>query len=671
MGGELWLIGIVAFVIGAVLPIGIRPLLVRTGAVDDPNERSSHTRPTLRGGGLATLIAVDIAIAVAIVLLPTDAAPLLVVLVTATLAAALGFVDDLVGLGSGLRLALQLAIGLGAGAAVTMLTGHPIGWALVIMVVIAGYVNTANFIDGINGISGAHGVVAGSALAFAGALSALPWLSVGGVVLAAAFASFLPWNMRRPGLFLGDVGSYLLGAVIAVLVVLALAVGTSPLLVLPVLAPWVADTAWVVIRRFARAEGVLSAHRTHAYQRLTDTGLSHGAVAVLVGAVSASSAALGLLAWTAIIPLWAGLALIVTLCALYLALPRLRGSRLPAAPHRRFTAPQPMPAAASSATPVRWVVVGASGFVGGGIVERLNREGVDVRELIAPRLEFAPDVHDGERIAASAAADPVVDEVAALLRGADVVINAAGAATPDADASRALFGANAYLPSVLALACHRAGVARFVHVSSAAVQGRTPLLDETPRYATFSPYSQSKALGELGLLALAAREPHERQGAVIVRATSVQGDGRATTAGLRRVASSRLASVAAPGSSPSAVSGLSGLADTIVLVGNEQGEVPGIVLQPWEGLSVAEVLRSAGNGHEPLRLPRWLCTMTLALGRVAGRAVPRISGLSRRLEMMWFGQAQDPGWAAGRLERDEGRLRGVLGAGGAHVDHAL
>lgn len=668
MGIELWLVGGIGLALGAAMPFGVRPLLHRAGAVDVPNERSSHMAPTLRGGGLATLIAWDVALLCALFMGIADVAQLGIVLAVTNLAALIGFVDDVVSLPAGLRLTLQLLIGLGVGVAASSLAGHHFWWALAGMLVVAGYVNVANFIDGINGISGVHGGVAGAAFLIAGIVSGHSWLAVSGIVLAAAFISFLPWNLRRPNLFLGDVGSYFLGSAVGAIAFLAIALGVSPLLVIPVAAPWLADTVTVVVRRFIRGEGVLTAHRTHAYQRLTDVGLSHGAVSIIAAVFSSVSAVIGLLTWHALVPIWLGLTIILVLSGIYLLLPHWLGATLPAPPNARLSSPiAVMPAQPAPGSRKRWAVFGASGFVGAAVVSHLRAHGYEVLEFSAPRLSFDVSARDGDLIQDAAKRDTTVDQIADQLSGVDVVVNAAGAASPNADATRELWGANAYLPVVLAHASRRAGVVRFIHLSSAAVQGRTRHLDETPRYAPFSPYSRSKALGELALLAVAVDASDQHAGIVIVRATSVQGPGRPTTQKLRRLASSRLASVAAPGNQPSVVSGLHGLTVTVEAVGVEQGSVSGIVLQPWEGLSVDQVLTLAG-GHRPVRLPRWLCATVLAAGYLVGRAVPQFAGLARRLEMMWFGQSQDVGWASAKVKRDERWLPSVLASGeGQHV----
>src|SRR5690606_29011020 len=125
-----------------------------------------------------------------------------------------------------LLIALAFAVSLlvfdegSGGAVVTWIAGVPISpiplWAVIILVIyavlfISSYINVANFMDGLNGISGFHGVIAGAAFGVVGWLTATPWLLIIGVVLAAGYLGFLPWNLTKPGAFLGDVGSYLLG----------------------------------------------------------------------------------------------------------------------------------------------------------------------------------------------------------------------------------------------------------------------------------------------------------------------------------------------------------------------------------------------------------------------------------------------------------------------------
>ena len=325
--------------------------------------------------------------------------------------------------------------------------------------------------------------------------------------------------------------------------------------------------------------------------------------------------------------------------------------------------PSPSPAAGAVVA-----LLGAGGFVGTAVHAALAEAGHTVRPVPAPRLRAA----SGTAAGILAEAGRLTAERAALaeaFQGADAVINAAGLAVPDAADSPELRGANALLPALAADAAEQAGVRRFVHLSSAAVQGHRPLLDESGDVAPFSPYSRSKALGEQVLAEHRLRPALPAPGGgpsgpglsvVTVRATSVQGPGRPTTARLARLAASPLASVASPGSAPTPVSSVQALAGFVRTVAEWPGQVPPVVLQPWERVSVSDVLEAAG-GRRPAHLPAWLCRLLLrggyALSSLAGE---RLHGPLRRVELMWFGQRQAPGWAEQTGNLPEPGVRTVL-----------
>lgn len=304
---------------------------------------------------------------------------------------------------------------------------------------------------------------------------------------------------------------------------------------------------------------------------------------------------------------------------------------------------------------LRWLVLGSTGFVGTAMVAELRGRGFTVDTLSTPRLLAVADsagtlAEEAHAAAASAGAgDGAAAAFVSLCQafaGVDVVVNAAGLATPGDGESPALTGANALLPAVVALAARAAGVRRLVHLSSASVQGHRRVIDESSERAPFSAYSRSKALGEEVLELLAGESTASAAtGCVTVRATSVQGPNRPTTLSLARVAASPLASVAAPGTAPTPVSSINALAWFVAETGQHQGVVPALVLQPWEGLSVSDVLAAAG-GRAPLRLPQWMCRTALAGGYFVSRLLgERLHGPIRRVELMWFGQAQSSGWA--------------------------
>lgn len=288
----------------------------------------------------------------------------------------------------------------------------------------------------------------------------------------------------------------------------------------------------------------------------------------------------------------------------------------------------------------RWVVFGASGFVGGAIFRALEIRGTTPSSLQAPRLEAKCGSSSADLVAMLAELQDEIEGIAGHLRSGDIVINAAGLAEPDSPATTALFGANALLPLVLAEAASRAQVRHFLHLSSAAVQGNAKILDTNPHTAAFSAYSQSKSVGESVLLSMSSTS----MGITVVRATSVQGPNRSTTQMLQRIASSRLASVAHPGTQPTSVSSIYGLVDFVLATAKSPQELPQIALQPWEGGTVKSVLELAGGGKKPVVLPTSLCLIIIACGRAASRLLGgRFTGHVRRLELMWFGQAQESG----------------------------
>lgn len=267
-----------------ILPIWTYPMLKRLGVMDVPNARSSHEVPTVRGMGVALAIAACLTTAV-LAGVNGDENFLLLTLLGAV-AAALGFVEDLRGIPVAKRAGLQLLVGGLFGCLVAWTTGAGWIWILIIAVAVAAYVNVANFMDGIDGISGLHGGVAGVSYAVIGALSNMPWMTHLGLVTAGVFLSFLPWNLSGRRVFLGDVGSYFLGAWIAGIAILAVASGLNPLLAVGPTVIYLADTGSTLLRRLYRGERWFEAHRSHVYQRLTLRGGTHLGVALLVSGFS-------------------------------------------------------------------------------------------------------------------------------------------------------------------------------------------------------------------------------------------------------------------------------------------------------------------------------------------------------------------------------------------------
>lgn len=298
MTGALLLIVAATFLLALASMSLIRPVLVRLGAVDIPNHRSSHNAPVVRGAG----IALSFALLVATVLTTFfgggfAGAPLLSVCLTMSfLAAIVGAVEDVRGMAAKQRFLLQLLIGMFGTLGLVMLTSASWWWIPLGALATATYINAANFMDGINGISGLHGFVAGGTYSLIGYLTGSTWLTAGGLLIAVVFASFLPWNALGGRMFLGDAGSYLLGCSIAALAIAAFLTGIHPVALVGPLAIYVLDVASTLLRRVRAGERWMEAHRSHIYQRLTDTSRSHIRVAVLVNLLGVGTGLAGLFA---------------------------------------------------------------------------------------------------------------------------------------------------------------------------------------------------------------------------------------------------------------------------------------------------------------------------------------------------------------------------------------
>ncbi len=280
------------------------------------------------------------------------------------------------------------------------------------------------------------------------------------------------------------------------------------------------------------------------------------------------------------------------------------------------------------------VVFGATGFVGRATVDELGNRGAVVKAFRSPRL---PPTHASQVREALKGYDDLVADIAQNVAGADAVVNAAG--NPDASLrdEASLIAVNALLPAVLARAIHSAGVPRFVHVSSAVVQGAAPRLDQSTHTAAFSAYSRSKVLGELLAQEFAA------PATVVYRPPSVHALDRRVSRMTARIARSPISSVARSGSSPSPQTLLKNVADAIAFLATTELQPPAIVAHPSEGLTTASVLTFLG-GRPPLEIPRALAKAVVAMLVASGKAVPQIAANARRVEMLWFGQLQAPSW---------------------------
>jgi Fuc2NAc and GlcNAc transferase len=282
----------------------VRRWALERAMLDRPGVRSAHMVPTPRGGGLAiaaVILGSTVLLGIARLVAP-DVVIALVgggVVVTAS-----GWLDDLRGLTPAIRAA---AHSIAAVWAVFWLGGLPrleLGFAeaslgpagfLLGIVGIVWSINLYNFMDGIDGLAAVEAVTVGLAagtLLFALGETDLALL---GFLTAGASAGFLVWNWPPARIFMGDVGSGLLGFIFPVLALASENRGSLPIAVwIILLGVFVLDSTITLVRRALKGEPVHQAHARHAYQRATRFYGSHTRVtaSVLVLNVALAGAAL-------------------------------------------------------------------------------------------------------------------------------------------------------------------------------------------------------------------------------------------------------------------------------------------------------------------------------------------------------------------------------------------
>ncbi len=269
-----------SFALASMGAIMVARLAGKLSLIDCPEERSSHCQPTPKGGGVGILAAFSLVGMVSGVSL-WFWGPISVL----SLMAGYG---DRVELNVRLRLAAQL----GLISLFVLGTWHSspndcLSFPLILfwIVFITGSANFYNFMDGINGIAGISGAVGFSLLAFYLYGREGP-ATLGNLSMCMAFSclGFLPLNVPKARVFMGDIGSILLGAVFAGVVYLGSNTLLDFLCMASFLFPFYADELTTMAVRFKKGENITQAHRKHLYQLFAnEKGIPHWQVSIIFG----------------------------------------------------------------------------------------------------------------------------------------------------------------------------------------------------------------------------------------------------------------------------------------------------------------------------------------------------------------------------------------------------
>ena len=267
----LWLLAGVA-IAGAGTWLARRYALSRD-LLDQPGERRSHRVATPRGGGISIVAVLLVALAVLASVDPGDVPAAASAALGLLLVAGIGWVDDHRPLSPWLRLGVHALAGVALGVAVHL---HGGGWLDAALAVLATtvLVNVWNFMDGIDGLAASQAALAAAAWALWVGQGPVFWL---GLALVAGVCGFLPFNLPRARIFLGDVGSGALGYALAGLLALAMS-GRDPVqrlwLTVPLL-PFLIDASLTLSARILRGEAWWRPHVQHAYQVWARAAGSH------------------------------------------------------------------------------------------------------------------------------------------------------------------------------------------------------------------------------------------------------------------------------------------------------------------------------------------------------------------------------------------------------------
>jgi len=306
---------IVAMVTAFTVSLGLSALLSKASGrwqiLDIPNQRSLHTRPTPRTGGIAILSGSAAALLVAWFIHGVLIAGL-PLLLAITLLAVVALIDDRHTLGAGPRLLIQI------GAVSLLLLTQEVPSPGTLALVTAGLflvwmINLYNFMDGMDGFAGGMAVTGFGTFALLAWQSGSPDLALGCAVIVAAAGGFLLLNFPPARLFMGDSGSTVLGLLAGVVILTAHREAILPVwLGILVFSPFIIDASVTISRRLLRGEKFWQAHKSHYYQRLVESGWGHrrtvlAEYALMIAcSASAVAAASQPLAWqTTIIAGWA------------------------------------------------------------------------------------------------------------------------------------------------------------------------------------------------------------------------------------------------------------------------------------------------------------------------------------------------------------------------------
>jgi Fuc2NAc and GlcNAc transferase len=279
----LWCL-IVIFILSSVLDYYLIAFAKKRNLLDIPNDRSSHTIPTARGGGISIALAVIFCL-IWLSVREVDTPAFLIGLgVTVFLVALVAVIDDVRDLSSVIRAGLYLLIACVFILSVNeMLPVNLSGWGVILFstLAITWATNLYNFMDGADGLAAIQTLIVTLPVGLIYYLSDQYEMALLSFAVAASTAGFLMWNWPPAKLFMGDVGSCMLGFLFGCLIYLNYIQDILSVYVwFILLSVFIVDATLTLFKRVFAGEKWYQAHCSHAYQRYLQMGNSHKDLAV-------------------------------------------------------------------------------------------------------------------------------------------------------------------------------------------------------------------------------------------------------------------------------------------------------------------------------------------------------------------------------------------------------
>jgi Fuc2NAc and GlcNAc transferase len=270
----------VVFLFSFIVTYRIKLFYEKRAFFDEVNERSSHTIPTPHGGGIAIALSWFLGVFY-LELNGMIESKLFYALLVGVIVSVVSAIDDIYNLCAKVRFFVHLLV---ASLGLYFLGGLdiiPLGFFTIensfitnifALFMIVWFINLYNFLDGIDGYAGGEALF----------LSLAGYILFGSplfLLLGASVAGFFLWNFPQAKIFMGDVGSTLLGYNVAIFTLYYTDIKEENFWIWILLFSlfWV-DATLTLLRRKLNAERIFLAHKKHFYQRLTQSGWSHSKV---------------------------------------------------------------------------------------------------------------------------------------------------------------------------------------------------------------------------------------------------------------------------------------------------------------------------------------------------------------------------------------------------------